>query len=107
MTKTIRIRRQWNSYNIATTLLEYLENFHWSNVSGGVWKRAPQCFLHARVLCTAIDGDFDHSCMHGPPPHSIKVCIVKKDNKEVWQELLQLVGTPKPQMKKKVKLSNI
>ena len=107
ITKTIQIRRQWNSYKIATTLLEYLEKFHWDNVSGGVCRQAPQYFLHAQVLCTAIDGDFDHSCEHGPPPHKIKVCIVKKDNKESWQELLKLVGTPKPQMKKKIKLSSI
>jgi len=106
ITHTIKIRRQWNSYRIATTLLEYLEKFHWDNVSGGVCKRSPQYFLHAKVLCTTIVGDFDHSCEHGPPPHEIKVCIVKKDNKEVWQQLLNLVGTPKPQIKKKIKLSS-
>ena len=33
---------------------------------------------------------------HGPGPHNIKVCLVKKDNsKEVWNRVLELAG-PRP-----------
>jgi hypothetical protein len=28
-----------------------------------------------------IDGEIGHSCRHGPPPHRIKVCMTKKDNR--------------------------
>lgn len=27
-----------------------------------------------------VEGELDHSCEHGPPPHRVKVCVVAKDN---------------------------
>ncbi|MGI0062620.1 MAG: hypothetical protein ACREBA_09250 [Nitrosotalea sp.] len=89
----IQIRRQWNSYKIATVLLESLQNIHWDNISGGTSRRAPQQFLHGYVFCTAMEEDFDHACMHGEAPHLIKVCITKKDNtQEAYQDLLKIAG---------------
>ena len=92
----IHIRRQWNDYNIATTQLACLQNLHWSSISGGVYARAPQLFVHGYVNCELIDGEISHSCRHTPKPHDILVCIVKKDNTtEAWKEILKIVG-PKP-----------
>ena len=45
-------------------------------------------YLHGYVWCDAmITGAVAHSCRHGPPPHHIKVCITRIDNKDVWREL--------------------
>jgi hypothetical protein len=47
-------------------------------------------FLHAYVWCDKmIGGELAHSCQHGAGPHDIKVCIVKKDNKENWSAIQQ------------------
>ncbi len=95
--KVVSVRRQWNSLQIARFRLALLANVHWDTVSGGVKAPTPQPFLHAYVPCDgALDGDLDHSCTHGPPPHEIKICIVKKDNDaDVFRELLRKAG-PKP-----------
>ena len=90
----VNIKRQWDSYRMGTTELEHLEDLHWDEVSGGVNSFAIQPFIHGYVLCTQIDGEIDHSCQHGPPPHRIKVCMLKKDNDpEVWKEILSLAGS--------------
>ena len=61
--------------------LRSLRNVAWSEVSGGIKARTSRPFLHGYIYCNEIiSGDLSHSCLHGPGPHSIKVCIVKKDN---------------------------
>jgi hypothetical protein len=88
----VSVRRQWNSWRSATCPLDKIEKLHWSNVSGGVNAFAPRDFLHGYILCTdVIDGELDHSCEHGAPPHRIKVCIVKTENKKVWPQILAAV----------------
>jgi hypothetical protein len=49
------------------------------------------------VMCDGmIDGELAHSCSHGPPPHDIKVCLLKKDNRGVWPIVeLALANTAK------------
>ena len=43
-----------------------------------------------------MEGEIAHSCEHGPPPHSIKVVILKKDNRpEIFEKLLSVAG-PRP-----------
>lgn len=92
----IRIRRQWNSYQIAAVHLSQIRELHWDRSSGGVQAPTPQPFIHGYVWCTDIDGEIAHSCVHGSAPHSIKVCVVKKDNRpEAFSLLLETVG-PKP-----------
>lgn len=92
----VYIRRQWNDWRIAQVLLSQLSGLGWDTVSGGVQAPAPQPFIHGYVWCTDVIGDIAHSCTHGPPPHSIKVCVVKKDNAPaVFRRLLDIVG-PKP-----------
>ena len=92
----VRVRRQWNNYRIGEVDLAHLHSIRWDSTSGGVGARTPQPFIHGNTTCTAILGDIAHSCRHGPPPHWIKVCVVKKDNsKEVWQKVNDIAG-PKP-----------
>jgi hypothetical protein len=49
-------------------------------------------------MCDAMqEGTLSHSCRHGPPPHSIKVCIVKKDNApRTFAKLVAQAGGPLP-----------
>ncbi len=55
--------------------------WHWRDTSGGVGRRSPRPFLHGYVACdAAVSGEVSHSCLHGPPPHRILVCMVQKDN---------------------------
>lgn len=91
------VRRQWNSPFSACYRLSDLRGVRWDRVSGGVHAPTPQPFLHAFVSCQlAVDGELAHSGTHGPCPHSIKVCIVKKDNPAgIFSKLLRLAG-PKP-----------
>jgi hypothetical protein len=47
-------------------------------------------------MCDAmIAGTLAHSCAHGPGPHRIKVCLVRKGNESVWKDVLAIVG-PRP-----------
>lgn len=83
----IHIRRQWsNAGRIGKVLLSDLDGFHYDVVSGGYGREggfgsvAPRPFVHAYVYCDKVKGEIGHTCMHGPPPHRIKVCVVQKDN---------------------------
>lgn len=72
--------------------------FHWSEVSGGVHARSPYAMIHGYMSCDAlISGDLAHSCRHGRGPHSIKICVVRKDNDPaVFKQVSTLAG-PKPE----------
>jgi hypothetical protein len=48
-----------------------------------------------------ISGELAHSCSHGPPPHSILVCVLKKDNPKLWPEIEREIG-PRPGTKKRL-----
>ena len=74
----VRIRRDWNDHRIGTARWSDLSNPRWDIVSGGTQVRTPQPFVHAYVWCNKVKGEIAHSCNHGPGPHNIKVCIVKK-----------------------------
>ncbi|HEY6166748.1 MAG TPA: hypothetical protein VI454_01825, partial [Verrucomicrobiae bacterium] len=84
------VRRRFNdrrSHRAAYRLAE-VSGLHWSSRSGGKRRRASRPYLHGYVRCDAmIIGVVGHSCRHGPPPHHIKICITKIDNKTIWPEL--------------------
>lgn len=92
----VYIRRQWDDYRIAKVEFSKLKKLHWSFYSGGVEAPSPQAFIYGYVMCDEIEGEVAHSCAHGTAPHSIKVVVVKKDNKpEIFSKLLEIVD-PKP-----------
>jgi len=76
----VRIRRQWNSSQIGSVPLAKIGGFHWSDFSGGTKAIGIQPFIYGYCDCTDVQGEIGHSCIHGPPPHHIKVCVIKKDN---------------------------
>lgn len=101
----VLVRRQWNdSKKIGKVRLSDLRGFHWSQYGSGLRFRfggvAPQPYLHAFVLCTAVfEGKIGHSCKHGPPPHTVKVCITKKDNRLAFAAL-ELLADPRESVRR-------
>ena len=92
----VRVRRDWNDHRIGTIKWSDLRDPRWYTLSGGEQNPTPQPFIHGYIWCDTVQGDIAHSCAHGPGPHNIKVCLVKKDNsREVWNRLSAIVG-PKP-----------
>jgi hypothetical protein len=83
------VRREFKSLSRrAAYRMTDVTGLHWSRRSGGKKRRANRPYLHAYVWCDAmIVGAVAHSGRHGPPPHRIKVCIVKVDNKKIWREI--------------------
>ena len=89
----VKVRRQWKDWREAEVDFNDLRHFRWDDLSGGVQQRSPRPFIHAFVMCDKIKGDIPHSCMHGEGPHSIKVCIVKRDNDhETFKKIKEIVG---------------
>jgi hypothetical protein len=90
----VKVRRQYDdSDNVATYRIEDFDGLHWSDISGGVQSHANLDYLCGYVWCNAaVEGAVSHSCQHGEGPHSIKVCVVKKDNaKSTYASLLALM----------------
>ena len=82
------VRRQFSSRKHAAYRMADVEDWHWSNMSGGRVRRVNRYYLHGYVWCDAlIAGRLGHSCIHGPPPHRIKVCVTKKGNEKVWEAI--------------------
>ena len=94
---TVIVRRQPNNYQTAKYLLSSFEEPHWDTVSGGVQTiMFDQPFIYGYVICNdAVEGEVAHSGAHGPCPHRIKVCALKKDNLPIYSTLLELAG-PRP-----------
>ena len=85
----IKVRRDMTDYNVGSVYYKNLNYFKWDYVGGGVKTVHPRLFLFAGIYCTDIfEGGVAHSCQHGPCPHKILVVILKKDNEEVWEELI-------------------
>jgi hypothetical protein len=88
---TVWVRRQYNDKdNRAAYRLSDIDGWHLSDVSGGRQDVANRAYWHAYVMCDAmIEGQVGHSCTHGPAPHRIKICVVKKDNDAAWSRILR------------------
>ena len=82
------VRRQFNNRKHAAYRIGDISKWHWSRFSGGLGRRANGYYLHGYVWCNElIVGRLGHSCIHGPPPHHIKVCVTKKGNEKVWKAI--------------------
>ena len=97
-TDLVSVRRQWDSWEVAQVTVGEVANPLWDLVSGGVKETAPEAFIYGYIFCDAIvSGSVAHSCLHGTAPHSIKICILRKDNPpRIFNHFLGLVG-PKPE----------
>ena len=92
----VTVRRQWNDWRTAEYKLCNVDGLHLSDQSGGVNASASQEFIHGYVQCDGMEsGELAHSGSHGPCPHQIKVCFVKKDNnKKVFALVSQMASLP-------------
>ncbi len=79
---TVTIRRSWGDWRTLQVPINALSGFHFTDLAGGTSARMPRNVLAAYMLCSDIPSGafFGHSCMHGPPPHRIKVLIFKTHN---------------------------
>jgi hypothetical protein len=94
------VRRNWNGDGLdrAAYRLDDISGVHWSQDSGGqvngFARRSPRPMVMGYVHCDAmVKGEVAHSCMHGPPPHSIKVVVVAKDNPPAVMRLVRQAAT--------------
>ncbi len=79
--RDVWVRRQHNDHCKARYHLDDIRGVAWDRLSGGVQAKAPQYLLHGYVDCNGmLEGEVAHAGVHGPCPHSIKVCILKVDN---------------------------
>jgi hypothetical protein len=84
------VRRHWNDTLGAAVPLAALRQVHMSDLSGGVARRSPRPMVTGYIYCDdVVDGDLSHSCLHGPPPHWIKVVVVAKDNPKPLMKALR------------------
>ncbi len=93
----VTVRRQWNNWELAQVYVGDVANPLWDIAGGGTKETAPEAFIYGYILCDAIvAGSVAHSCLHGTAPHSIKVCILRRDNPpRIYDHFLALAG-PKP-----------
>jgi hypothetical protein len=91
----VKVKRTWNDWRVSEVELSDLSNLHWDRYSGGVKAPCPQYFIHGYIMCDKCKGNLVHSCMHGPSPHLIKVCMTKTDNPKIFPILNKIAG-PKP-----------
>ncbi len=94
--RSVTVRRTWKDFRAGSFPEDSIYGLRWDCVSGGVQEASPQFFLYGYVSCDDMtDGEIAHSCMHGMGPHIIKVCVLKKDNPDIYDELIDGLG-PKP-----------
>lgn len=93
----VSVRRQWSSWEVAEVYVGDVNNPLWDLAGGGTKETAPEAEIYGYIWCDAIvSGSVAHSCLHGTAPHSIKVCILRRDNSpRIYNHFLGLVG-PKP-----------
>jgi hypothetical protein len=86
----VQVRRQWNRLRkIAVYRLDDVADIRWRKFSGGLGHKANRLYLHGYVMCDQmVEGRLAHSCQHGPAPHRVKVCITRKGNEGVWEQVL-------------------
>ena len=73
----------------ATYRVEDVEDIHFGRITSGVNVYLSRDTLFFYVMCDGmVEGQLSHSCMHGDPPHGIKVVIPKVCNDpELWARL--------------------
>lgn len=89
---TVWVRRQYDDADHqALYRLADVAGWHLSDISGGRQAAANRNYWHGYVMCDGmIEGEVGHSCVHGPAPHRIKVCVVKRGNESAWPHILRV-----------------
>ena len=85
------IARGWGGARALVPTRE-IHGLHVAVTCGGRVRRLPHPMLAGYVLCTSVVGQLDHDCVHGPPPHRIKVVIPRRGNETVYDGLWNRAG---------------
>ena len=89
----VYVRRDWNDRGLGRVRWADLHALRWDTISGGAQVENLLPSLHAYVWCDKVRGNIGHSCVHGPGPHNIKVCMLRDDNsRRIWRCLVDLAG---------------
>lgn len=88
----VRVTRGWGDWRKLDVPLDALSGWHVAVAQGGHGARLPKPALAAYMSCEEIpsEADFGHSCVHGPPPHRIKVIVQRVDNRAAYPRLKSL-----------------
>ena len=90
----IWVKRSPTDWESAKYPFEALENPCWGDYAGGLQVPLPYPFIQGYVWCNGmVEGEVAHSGSHGPCPHRIKVCVIKRYNDpKVYDKLISIVG---------------
>jgi hypothetical protein len=103
---TVWLRRHWNDSIGGEYRLEDLQGLHWDLTSGGARVRSPYPMVYGYVMCDqALDDGVSHSCAHRVGPHSIKVCVVAKDNPPALMRQLKALATENARRRSPLRLT--
>jgi len=88
---TVRVRRRWNTPELAELSIDKLWDLRFRDDPGGVCRALPRGFLFAYVWCDNLpSGALGHVCRSDPPaPHELLVCILPTDNSSDVYEVLR------------------
>ena len=97
MDETVWVRRQPTDSRIARYNVDDVGSLHWGLITGGVMAETTYPTLMGYVQCDGmLEGELAHSCLHGPPPHSIIIVITRRDNPPALYRRLANMAGPKP-----------
>ena len=101
--KKVNIVRSPDSYKMAVVLLKELMDIKWDNITGGYNKKCNRYYLTAKIyLSDIIEGSISCSGRHDYRC-GVKIIILKKYNKEIYEDLKKLAeNKPPEQIKHKV-----
>jgi len=85
---TIIVRRRWDDPESARVALQHARELAIKDQPGGICSPVPRPFLFARVWCDhLIEGAAIHTCDVGSAPHELELCVLERDNPDVYPTL--------------------
>jgi hypothetical protein len=85
---TVTVRRRWDDPESARVGPQHLRELAIRDDPGGVCSPIPRPFLFARVWCDhLIEGAAIHTCDPRSAPHELELCVLERDNSDVYAAL--------------------
>lgn len=84
----IIVRRRWDDPESARVALQHTRELAIKDQPGGICSPVPRPFLFARVWCDyLIEGAAIHKCDSRTAPHELELCVLERDNPDVYSTL--------------------
>jgi hypothetical protein len=85
---TVTVRRRWDDPESARVGPQHLRELTIKDDPGGVCSPIPRPFLFARVWCDhLIEGAAIHTCDSRTAPHELELCVLERDNTDLYASL--------------------